>query len=337
MGTKRLPFEQIHQCLKEVLIAHKCPEEKADKVAYEMTRNSLEGTYTHGVNRFARLIRNIDEGIVKPEENPQILCQNGALEQVDGRLGLGIINAWFSMAEAIRLAGAYGIGLVALRNTNHWMRAATYGYQACDAGMAAICFTNTIPNMPTWGAVDSRLGNNPLVFAFPRKEGHIITDMAMSQFSYGALELARLEGRQMPIDAGFDLKGKLTKDPDQVIKSQRILPTGYWKGAALSFLLDIFAGTMSGGNTVAGVGKLPGDEHGVSQIFIAIDYKKLVGQETAEIIAEGAVKNLLGSEPAEDTKRIIYTGQTTKECRIQNLENGIPVDEGVWQEILNLL
>jgi 3-dehydro-L-gulonate 2-dehydrogenase len=25
--------------------------------------------------------------------------------------------------------------------------------------------------MPDWGVVDSRIGNNPLVFAFPRKRG----------------------------------------------------------------------------------------------------------------------------------------------------------------------
>ena len=336
MGTITLSFEEIKDCLKEILTLYGCPDDKADKVAVEMTRNSLEGVYTHGVNRFARLIRNIGEGIVNPDADPVIIGRTGAVANVDGGLGLGITNAWFSMELAIQLAGEYGIGLVALRGTNHWLRAATYGYQACDAGMAAICFTNTIPNMPTWGAADSRIGNNPLVFAFPRKGGHLITDMAMSQFSYGALELARLEGRRMPIDAGFDSDGNLTKDPEAVIRSQRILPTGYWKGAALSFMLDIFAGTLSAGNTVSAVGALPGDEHGVSQVFVAIDYKKLVSEEQAEMIIEGAVSDLLGSKPAGENSRIIYTGQMTEEYRRQNLAAGIPVDEGVWKEILSL-
>lgn len=337
MGTVRLPFEEVKACLCQVLAGRGCPEKKAEKVAHEMARNSLEGVYTHGINRFARLIRNIDEGIVSPGAEPEVTVRMGAMEQVDGHLGLGITNAWFSMEEAVKLAKSYGIGLVALRNTNHWMRAATYGYQACDAGMAAVCFTNTMPNMPTWGAVDSRIGNNPLVFAFPRREGHLITDMAMSQFSYGALELARLQGRQMAIDAGFDTAGNLTRDPDSVIKSQRILPTGYWKGAALSFMLDIFAGVLSDGNTVSEVGRLSGDEHGVSQVFIAVDYRNLVTQEAAERIVEGAVKDLLASGKAQGTDRIIYTGQLTLECRADNLKNGIPVDEGVWSEISSLL
>ena len=257
----------------------------------------------------------------------------GAIENYDGGLGLGITNARICMARAMELACVHGIGLVALRNTNHWLRAATYGYQACDGGMAAMCFTNTIPNMPTWGATDSRIGNNPLVFAFPRKQGHVVVDMAMSQFSYGALELARLENRQMLVDAGFDMQGRLTRDPDQVIRSQRILPTGYWKGAALSFVLDVFAGCLSLGNTVAGVGRLEGDEHGVSQVFIAIDYQKIVPTDQAETILNNAVEDLLSSTPSRKGERIVYTGQKTDEIRKENLEKGIPVDEGIWAQI----
>lgn len=329
----RLHFDEVKSTLSQVLMAHGCAQEQADEVAYEMARNSLEGIYTHGINRFARLVRNIDEGIVKPGMMPVRIGGFGAIENYDGGLGLGITNARICMARAMELACVHGIGLVALRNTNHWLRAATYGYQACDGGMAAMCFTNTIPNMPTWGATDSRIGNNPLVFAFPRKQGHVVVDMAMSQFSYGARELARLENRQMPVDAGFDMQGRLTRDPDQVIRSQRILPTGYWKGAALSFVLDVFAGCLSLGNTVAGVGRLEGDEHGVSQVFIAIDYQKIVPADQAETILNNAVEDLLSSTPSRKGERIVYTGQKTDEIRKENLEKGIPVDEGIWAQI----
>lgn len=332
----RLAFEQAEAELARILRAHGCDERQAQKVAHEMARNSLEGIYTHGINRFARLISNIDEGIVRPGVYPERINGFGAIENYDGGMGLGVTNAWFCMERATELAEQYGIGMVAIRNTNHWMRAATYGYQACDKGMAAICFTNTMPNMPTWGAKDSRIGNNPLVFAFPRRGGHVIVDMAMSQFSYGALELARLEGRQMPIDAGFDTQGNLTRDPDEVIRSQRILPTGYWKGAGLSFLLDVFAGCMSLGQTVAGVGRLPGDEHGVSQVFMAINYKAIAPAEEADAILEGAIEDLLRSEPNQPGSRIIYSGQKTDEIREENRRLGIPVDEGVWATIRTL-
>ena len=137
----------------------------------------------------------------------------------------------------------------------------------------------------------------------------------------------------MPIDAGFDLQGQLTRNPDAVIQSQRILPTGYWKGAALSFMLDVFAASLSSGNTVSDVGELPGDEHGVSQIFIAVDYQKLVPVEQAGQAAERAVASLLASKPAAGTGKIIYTGEKTLEYRAENERLGIPVEESVWEEI----
>lgn len=333
----RIAFNEVEQVLIEKLKNHGCPKEKAEVVGHEMARNSLEGIYTHGINRFARLIRNIDEGIVKPENDVKLISSFNAIENYDGCLGLGIVNATFAMNRAMELASNYGIGTVALRNTNHWLRAATYGYQACDKGYAAMCFTNTIPNMPTWGAVDSRIGNNPFMMAFPKADGHhMIVDSAMSQFSYGALELAKLEGRQMPIDAGFDEAGNLTKDPSEVIKSQRILPTGYWKGAAMSFMLDIFASSISDGNSVAKVGTLEGDEHGVSQLFMAIDYKKISPEKSVNDIIDFAISDLKASKKADGTKEIIYTGEKMYEIRDENLRNGIPVDSGVWNQILSL-
>ena len=138
------------------------------------------------------------------------------------------------MDRACGLAKQYGIGLVALGNNNHWLRGAAYGFQAAERGMIGICWTNSQPNMPAWGAKDRRIGNNPIVFAVPRSSGkHIVADCAMSQFSYGALESARMKGEKMPIAAGYDTKGELTTDPAEIEKTWRILPTGYWKGRIL--------------------------------------------------------------------------------------------------------
>ena len=329
----RIPFEDVRLEFRRVLLTRDCPAEKADKVSREMARNSLEGVYTHGVNRFARLIRNIDEGIVRVDVMPTVVNAFGAIENCDGHLGLGIVNASWAMDRSIHLAGQHGIGLVALRNTNHWLRAATYGYQAVDAGMAAICFGNTMPNMPAWGAVDSRIGNNPVTLAFPGPRGAVIVDMAMSQFSYGTLELALLDGKQMPVDAGFDVQGRLTRDPAQVIASRRPLQAGYWKGSGLSFLLDVFASCISLGNSVCAIGRLPGDEHGLSQVFIAVHYRSIAPEKEADAILEDSLEDLLRSEKDKSTDRITWPGLRAIETREKNLAQGIPVDERVWTEI----
>ena len=328
-----IPFEEAQTELYRLLRTRDCPEAHARQVAREIARNSLEGVYSHGINRFPRLMHNIDDGIVRLGVEAVPVATFGAIERMAGQQGLGVVNAALAMARATELAGLHGIGLVALRDTNHWMRAATYGYQACEAGMAAICFTNTMPNMPAWGAVDARLGNNPLVLAIPHGEHPVVLDMAASQFSYGALELAKLQGRQMPIDAGFDEEGRLTKDPEAVIRTRRILPTGYWKGAGLSLLLDLFAGCLSLGNTTLGVGRLTGDEHGLSQVFIAVDYHKIVPAEQADAIVDEQLAYLAQSKLDAGTDAIRWPGSRLAATREKNLRDGIPVDERVWSAI----
>lgn len=329
----QIPFEEAKAELYRLLRTRNCPHAHAEMVAREIARNSLEGVYSHGINRFARLMRNIDAGLVDVEAEPVAVGGFGGVERWDGRLGLGVVNATMAMDRALALAREHGIGLVALRNTNHWMRAATYGYQACDAGMAAICFTNTTPNMPAWGAVDARLGNNPLVLAMPHTRGHVVLDMASSQFSYGALELAKLQGRQMPTDAGFDEAGNLTRDPAAVLRSQRILPTGYWKGAGLSLLLDLFAGGLSLGNTTLAVGRLEGDEHGLSQIFMAVHIEKLAPPEQVDALVQATLDDLAQSKTDGHSGPIRWPGSRLRETRERNLREGIPVDEGVWATI----
>jgi LDH2 family malate/lactate/ureidoglycolate dehydrogenase len=66
------------------------------------------------------------------------------------------------------------------------------------------CWTNTWPNLPPWGTTESRLGNNPMVIAVPRRSGHLVIDMAMSQFSHSALASYRIRGEQLPVEGSFD-------------------------------------------------------------------------------------------------------------------------------------
>ena len=46
----------------------------------------------------------------------------GGIEQWSGNLGPGILNALHATETVMKLAKQHGIGCVALRNTNHWMR-----------------------------------------------------------------------------------------------------------------------------------------------------------------------------------------------------------------------
>ncbi len=317
-----------------ILTKYGFPDAKADKCAEIFTVNSLEGVYSHGVNRFPKFIENVSKGFVKPGSDPSLVNSIGSLEQWNGNLGPGPLNATFATDRAMDLAAQNGIGLVAMANTNHWMRGGTYGWQAARKGFVFIGWTNTEQNMPAWGAKDYRLGNNPLVFAVPFKNEAVVLDFAMSLYSYGKLEVYKLEEKLLPFQGGYNKEGNLTFDPGEILSTRRPLPIGYWKGSGLSLLLDILASVLSGGFSTREISQKEA-EYALSQVFIAISLRKLVNSETIETAIQDIITNVKGSIPVDSGIEIRYPGENVVRVREENRRKGIPVNKKVWGKILS--
>jgi len=330
-----IPAKEMQECFTGILLKQGFTENRALQCAQVFTESSVDGIYTHGVNRFPRFIQYIKEGFVKVDATPSLENKYGGIEQWNGNLGPGILNAISATDNVMKLAQQHGIGCLALRNTNHWMRGGTYGWQAAKAGYVFIGWTNTIANMAAWGAKDARLGNNPLVMALPYNDVAIVLDMAMSQYSYGSLELSAMKNETLSVYGGFDTEGKLTKDPSAILASNSPLPIGYWKGAGLALLLDLLATILSGGLATHEISNKE-VEFGLSQVFIAIDISKLGNHSAIAKIIEGILNDYHHSVPIEETKAIVYPGERVLVTRKNNLANGIPVLKKVWDEISQL-
>jgi 3-dehydro-L-gulonate 2-dehydrogenase len=331
----RIPFSEMQKEFERVLLKVGLAPDRAALCARILAENSLDGVASHGVNRFVDFIEQIRLGYVKVDVEPARLTSFGAWEQWDGKLGVGPLNALTCTERALELAREYGLGCVGLRNTNHWMRGGAYGWQAAEAGFGFMGWTNTKPNMPAWGARDSQVGNNPLILAVPRQNGAVVLDMAMTQFSYGRLETAQRNNEILPIPGGFDIQGNLTRDPNAIIKSERALPIGYWKGSGLALLLDLMGTLMSGGQATYQIGQQE-TEYGVSQVFIAFDVTRPCGSALVDQIVDGVIDDLHKATPIEDAGTVLYPGERALRTRQENLANGIPVDPSIWQQILAL-
>ena len=327
---QRLPYAIVVDELKRVLTKKGFASKRADTCARLFAEASQDGVYSHGLNRFGRFMAMIDNGSIDLDAQPTMFGKLGAIEQWDGNAGPGNLNAHAMMQRAIELAGEHGLGMIALRNTNHWMRGGTYGWQAADAGYAAICWTNTNQNLPPWGASEARIGNNPLIIAIPRQEGHVVLDMAMSQFSYGALATYRKKEQQLPVPGGYDTEGNLTSDPASIEQSYRPLPVGFWKGSALSIVLDMVASALSTGKATYQIESDPLKETALSQCFIAISM--ITEDAMANSILNATISHLHASKtnPGEN---VYYPGERTLAKRTENMQLGIPVDQDVWEMI----
>jgi len=333
----RIPFDEMKATIKSAFLNAGMPEGKADTCAQIHTESSRDGVYSHGLNRVERFVDYIGKGWVDVNAEPTLGLNLGSMETYNGNLGPGILNAIFAMNRATEIAAKNGLGLVSLNNTTHWMRGGAYGWQAAEKGFIGICWTNTESCMPAWGAKSGGIGNNPFIMSVPRKEGHVVLDMAMSQYSYGKLQTTRLRGQKLPYPGGFDQKGNLTDSPGEIEETRRILPMGFWKGSGFAVMLDLISALLSGGLTTAGIDKADKGSCGsCCQVFIAIDPRKINTQEFIDQALSETVEQLKSSVPATENGEIFYPGEQSLKTRYENMELGIPVDDGIWAKVKEL-
>ena len=331
----RVPFRTVQDELYRVLASIGFTGERGMLCARLFAENQRDGVYSHGLNRFPGFVEGLASKQIDFRAKPEKTESFGALERWDGKMGVGLVNAHFCMQRATELADVHGIGCVGLSNTNHWMRGGAYALQAAEAGYIGICWTNTTRLMPPWGSAEKKIGNNPMAIGVPRKEGHILLDMAMSQYSNGKLEVLKLQGKELPLSGGYDANGALTVDPGEILDSERPLPIGYWKGSGLALVLDTMASVISGGQATYEIGNQV-SEYAVSQVYIAMNASGMMGREVLNETVAAIIDDFHTSTPLDESESVRYPGEGMLRTRQESLEKGVLVDEAQWQALLEM-
>lgn len=331
----RVPFQTLCDVFYRVLTSVGFTGENAKLCAQLFAENQRDGVYSHGLNRFPGFVSGLHSKQIDFRATPVKIESFGALERWDGKMGVGLVNAHFCMDRTMVLAEKHSIGCIGLSNTNHWMRGGAYALQAAEAGFIGICWTNTTKLMPPWGSAEKAIGNNPMAIAIPREEGHILLDMAMSQYSNGKLEVLKIQEKTLPLPGGYDTDGKLTIDPAEILESRRALPIGYWKGSGLALVLDTLAAVISGGQATHQIAEQK-SEYAVSQVYIAIDASGIMGTGILNETVEAIIKDFHSAAPLDENETVRYPGEGMLRTRLESLEKGVLVDEKQWQQLLEM-
>ena len=331
----RVSYDTMYQEFVRVLLKRGFTKEKAELSAKLYADASRDGVYTHGLNRFPKFMTSIDKGCVNIQAEPVLKESFGFFERYDGQQGPGNLNAYACMKRTIELAKKHTMGCVALSNTNHWMRPGNYGLMAVEENCIGILWTNTVPNMPPWGGREARLGNNPVVLAIPHGDTPVLVDVAMSMFSYGKLESYARSGKELPVDGGYNKEQEITKNAAEILETHQCIPIGYWKGSGLSLALDLIAATLAGGRTSRMVGELPVETE-LSQVFMAISLDAFEDKEVLMKHIDETLCDKKTSLPVSEDHPVYYPGENMMRVRKENMELGIPVDEGIWQKVLDM-
>ncbi|GAB4337862.1 MAG: Ldh family oxidoreductase [Calditrichia bacterium] len=318
-------------------------EKDARCVADNLVLADLRGVDSHGVARLKRYVEGIQSGYIIADAQPEIIRQNSVMAHVDGHNGLGQVAGVFGMELAIEKAEKEGLGLVTVKNSNHYGIAGYYALMALEKNLIGISLTNSAPLVvPTFGK-NALLGTNPISMAVPTdKERPWVVDMATSVVPRGKLEVYNRLNKPLPEGWATDETGRVTSDAGRVLKNLLgrlgggILPLGGagelyggHKGYGLNMLVDILCGVLPGSNYGADVvskkeGKVCHPR--VGHFFMALDPTFFMDEAEFKSKMDGYIQTLHNSEKAEGAERIWVHGEKEFLAEEERLKNGIPLD-----------
>ena len=309
---------------------------EAEKVAAQLVEANLRGHDSHGVSLLPDYVRNVRAGTLKPNQSAVLVKETDTLAVIDGHHGYGQVIGEQAMDIGIAKAKAAGVAMVAIRRTHHLGRIGHWAEQCCAAGLASIHFTSVASNaaVAPWGGSDARLGTNPFTCGVPVEgDEPIILDMATSRLPVGKIRVAHSKGQPIVEGALIDAQGRPTTDPGVFYRPPRgtLLPFGEHKGYALSLIVELFAGALTGGGTISLGEKAP--KGIVNNMFSIVIDPAAIGTPRAFYDEVAAMARWAKASPAAGADPVMVPGDPERRARRQRLAEGIPVDAGTWQAV----
>jgi LDH2 family malate/lactate/ureidoglycolate dehydrogenase len=338
---KLYPVETLREFTFQAFTKAGVPEEDARIVTDNLIDSNLRGVDTHGITRLLPIyIKRLRAGIVNPHPRIRIVSEGPSAFLVDGDNGLGAVVATWAMREVIRRAAESGAAWAGVRASNHFGACAYFAMQATRRDMVGIAMTNGPAAMAPWGGRKPYVSTNPLCFAVPSEERDpVVVDMATSVVARGHILLADMRGdATIPDGWALDPAGKPTTDTKEAIKGT-VMPMGGHKGYALSFMIDVLSGILTGARFGPHLGSLYSEferPQDIGHLLGAIDIKRLVPIADFKRRLAEMCREVRGSELAEWADRIYIPGEIESEKRRAREADGIPVAAGVRDEFIGV-
>jgi LDH2 family malate/lactate/ureidoglycolate dehydrogenase len=225
---------------------------------------------------------------------------------------------------AVERAQTHGIGAVGVRDSNHFGTAMWFTRRAARDGVVAVLTTNASPAMAPWGGRHKVLGTNPWSIAAPGPDGRVVAvDIANTAVARGKIYLARNRGEPIPDTWALTADGAPTTDPAEGVLGV-VLPMAGHKGYAITFLMDVLSGALTGsgvGTEVHG----PYEPEGRSRaghLFLAIDPTALGDRADYEARVRRLIDEVKDVPLAQGFDEVFYPGEVEDRAEVANLAAG---------------
>ena len=343
----RIAWETLQEFAKEVFVRVGMPLEDAETEAAVLIWANRRGVDSHGVQMIPWYVEMVDNGLMKPKPNIQVVKETPATLLIDADRAFGGVVTVLAMNRVMEKAKKVGIGWALIRSLTHQGAMGYYSLMAAKKGMAGIAFVCHPPNMAPHGARAAGVANSPIAIAVPAKHHHpLILDMATSVVAGGKIWLAINKGVPIPEGWALDKDGNPTTDPRQVAS---FLPVGGPKGSGLAVMFECLSSIMVGNPLLEPtlLGKKPETievspqpesvrRHVQNGVVAAIDISTFTDVENYKGHIDNLIDGLKALPKARGFSEIFVPGEPEERNFDDRSQNGIPLPEGTVRDLRDI-
>ena len=330
-----ISIEELTAFGSAVLQRHGVPAADADLVSASLVTADAWGHASHGMLRLGWYIARLDSGVMHAVTELSTIADLGALVVVDGNDGIGQIITDRACTLAVERAKLHGVGVVTVRNSNHFGTAAYWTRRMAEAGTVGMLFTNGSPAMAPWGGREKTVGANPWSVASPGgTHDAVVLDIAGTNVARGKIYSALNKNQPIPNTWAIDVDGVPTTDPQRAIDGI-LMPVGGHKGYGISFMMDILAGVLTGSQFATGVKGpyIPDAKSGCGHLVIAIDIEAAIGSETFDTRIDRLIDITKSVPLADGVEEIFYPGEIESRAERVAQNSGILLADKTLHEL----
>jgi len=330
-----VPVDRLTDFGAAVLTANGVPDDDARLVAHSLVTADAWGHPSHGMLRLDWYVARLRSGAMRADTRTELLVDGGAVAVLDGNDGIGQIVTDRACSIAVERAREHGIGLVAVRFSNHFGTAAYWTRRIAAEGCVGILTTNGSPAMAPWGGREKTVGANPWSIATPGgSHGPVVLDIANTGVARGKIYAALQRGERIPDTWAIDDVGAPTTDPRAAIEGI-LLPMAGHKGYGISFMMDVLSGVLTGSAFATDVAGpyVPDRRSGCGHLVIAIDIERILGRDEFDRRIDGLIELTKGVPLAAGATEVFYPGEIESRAEERGRREGVHLPEKTVAEL----
>lgn len=349
----RYNYDKLYELAVEMFVRYGYSREDSTKIADVILTSDRYGVESHGVNRLTLYPFGLDIGRIKPNAEMKVVEDNLCCAVIDADDGMGQLASIDAMNLAIEKAKKYGVGLVSVRNSNHFGIAGYYSMMAAKQGFMGISMTNAEALVVPTYAREPMFGTNPIAITIPADPHPFHMDFATSIMTCGKMEVYAKTDHALQPGMLVDESGVTCLDPNVFLRIRDnksnpaytektrggIMPMGGegmlfggHKGYGLALLVDIMCAVMSHGAVSKNV-RVTKDKEKVCHFFAAIDYSLFGDKEETNRRLSEYLQSMRDAEVAEGQERIYVHGDKEAEAEQDVLAHGVAINAATYAEI----